>query len=192
MCTLATEQTSHWLMVDPWEAFQSYQRTAVVLDHFDYEVNTVLGGAQLPLSDERRPIRVMLLAGSDLISTMSEPGVWSEKDVSSIWRHPAGDLLTFVASWITYSEGSVRSSLNAPDRTWITQRSRSRVGATISSSCRSSFKTMCHPPKSVFSFGVDSQCDIFSRRPSSSISKNTNSTLMMRPALRRRIRIKTE
>jgi len=24
------------------EAFQSYQRTAVVLDHFDYEINTVL------------------------------------------------------------------------------------------------------------------------------------------------------
>lgn len=90
MCTLATEQTSHWLMVDPWEAFQSYQRTAVVLDHFEHEINTVLGGAQLPSSDERRPIRVMLLAGSDLISTMSEPGVWSEKDVSSSLCHPAG------------------------------------------------------------------------------------------------------
>ncbi len=67
--------------MDPWEAFQSYQRTAVVLDHFDYEINTVLGGTQMP-SGERRPIRVVLLAGSDLISTMSEPGVWSEDDVS--------------------------------------------------------------------------------------------------------------
>jgi hypothetical protein len=82
MCTLATEQASQWLMVDPWEAFQSYQRTAIVLDHFDYEVNTVLGGAQLPSSPERRHIRPVLLAGSDLISTMSEPGVWSEMDVS--------------------------------------------------------------------------------------------------------------
>lgn len=81
MCTLATEETSRWLMVDPWEAFQSYQRTAVVLDHFDYEINTVLGGVQMP-SGERRHIRVVLLAGSDLISTMSEPGVWSENDVS--------------------------------------------------------------------------------------------------------------
>lgn len=45
MCTLATEQTSSWLMVDPWEAFQEeYQRTAVVLDHFDHEINDVLGG----------------------------------------------------------------------------------------------------------------------------------------------------
>ena len=81
MCTLATEETSRWLMVDPWEAFQSYQRTAVVLDHFDYEINTVLGGVQMP-SGERRHVRVVLLAGSDLISTMSEPGVWTENDVS--------------------------------------------------------------------------------------------------------------
>jgi nicotinamide mononucleotide adenylyltransferase len=83
MCTLATEETSRWLMVDPWEAFQSYQRTAVVLDHFDYEINTVLGGAQMP-SGERRHIRVVLLAGSDLISTMSEPGVWTENDLDHI------------------------------------------------------------------------------------------------------------
>ncbi|KAI0251127.1 Nucleotidylyl transferase [Lactifluus subvellereus] len=83
MCTLATEQTSQWLMVDPWEAFQSYQRTAIVLDHFDYEINTVLGGALLP-SGERRHIRIVLLAGSDLISTMSEPGVWSENDLDHI------------------------------------------------------------------------------------------------------------
>ena len=90
MCTLATEQASQWLMADPWEAFQSYQRTAVVLDHFDYEVNTVLGGAQLPSSTERRHIRPVLLAGSDLISTMSEPGVWSEKDVSPSLRTKLG------------------------------------------------------------------------------------------------------
>ncbi|KDQ55253.1 hypothetical protein JAAARDRAFT_181249 [Jaapia argillacea MUCL 33604] len=83
MCTLASEQTSHWLMVDPWEAFQSYQRTAVVLDHFDYEINTVLGGVQT-IDGEHRNVRVMLLAGSDLISTMSEPGVWSEDDLDHI------------------------------------------------------------------------------------------------------------
>jgi nicotinamide mononucleotide adenylyltransferase len=47
MCRLAATDTSSWLMVDPWEATQNeYQRTAVVLDHFDYEINTVLGGAQ--------------------------------------------------------------------------------------------------------------------------------------------------
>ncbi|KAI0258765.1 Nucleotidylyl transferase [Gloeopeniophorella convolvens] len=83
MCTLATEQTSNWLMVDPWEAFQSYQRTAVVLDHVEYEINTVLGGARSP-SGEQRHVRIVLLAGSDLISTMSEPGVWSENDLDHI------------------------------------------------------------------------------------------------------------
>lgn len=81
MCTLAAEETSSWLMIDPWEAFQKYQRTAVVLDHFDYEINTILGGVHTQ-DGEHRDVRVMLLAGSDLISTMSEPGVWSVEDVS--------------------------------------------------------------------------------------------------------------
>lgn len=80
MCNLGAEQTSSWLMVDPWEAFQSYQRTAVVLDHFDHEINTVRGGV-VTQEGEHRPVKVMLLAGSDLIATMSEPGVWSEPDV---------------------------------------------------------------------------------------------------------------
>jgi len=70
-------------MVDPWEAFQTYQRTAVVLDHFDYEINTVRGGVQTD-DGEHRNVRVMLLAGSDLISTMSEPGVWSYADLDHI------------------------------------------------------------------------------------------------------------
>jgi nicotinamide mononucleotide adenylyltransferase len=80
MCTLASEDSTTWLMVDPWEAFQSYQRTAIVLDHFDHEINTVLGGVHTE-DGEHRNVRVMLLAGSDLISTMSEPGVWSYSDV---------------------------------------------------------------------------------------------------------------
>jgi nicotinamide mononucleotide adenylyltransferase len=83
MCTLAAEQTSPWLMVDSWEAFQSYQCTAVVLDHFDYEINTVLGGVQTE-EGEHRDVRVLLLAGSDLIATMSEPGVWDESDLDHI------------------------------------------------------------------------------------------------------------
>lgn len=82
MCNLAAEESASWLMVDPWEAFQSYQRTAVVLDHFDYEINTVLGGVQTE-DGEHKNVHVMLLAGSDLISTMSEPGVWSHADVCS-------------------------------------------------------------------------------------------------------------
>ncbi|KAG7449690.1 Nucleotidylyl transferase [Guyanagaster necrorhizus] len=83
MCTLAAEDTSSWLMIDSWEAVQTYQRTAVVLDHFDYEINTVLGGVQTE-DGEHRTVRVMLLAGSDLIGTMSEPGVWSYQDLDHI------------------------------------------------------------------------------------------------------------
>jgi len=83
MCNIAAQQTSTWLMVDSWEAFQSYQRTAVVLDHFDHELNDVLGGVKTE-SGEKREVRVMLLAGSDLIATMSEPGVWSEEDLDHI------------------------------------------------------------------------------------------------------------
>ncbi|KAI0343491.1 Nucleotidylyl transferase [Trametopsis cervina] len=83
MCNLAAEQTSTWLMVDGWEAYQSYQRTAVVLDHIDHEINAVRGGIATE-SGERRHVRVMLLAGSDLIATMSEPGVWSEPDLDHI------------------------------------------------------------------------------------------------------------
>lgn len=83
MCNLAAEQTSQWLMVDPWEAFQSYQRTAVVLDQFEYEINTKRGGIEAS-DGTRKPARIMLLAGSDLIATMSEPGVWSELDLDHI------------------------------------------------------------------------------------------------------------
>ncbi|KZP27635.1 Nucleotidylyl transferase [Athelia psychrophila] len=83
MCTLAAEQTSSWIMVDTWEAFQAYQRTAVVLDHFHHQVNDVLGGVHTA-DGERREVRIMLLAGSDLISTMSEPGVWSYADLDHI------------------------------------------------------------------------------------------------------------
>ncbi|KAI9826557.1 MAG: hypothetical protein M1832_006153 [Thelocarpon impressellum] len=84
MCEIAVNETSHWLMVDSWEAVQKeYQPTAVVLDHFDHEINEVLGGLETP-NGERRHVRVALLAGADLIQTMSMPGVWSDKDLDHI------------------------------------------------------------------------------------------------------------
>lgn len=83
MCRLACEETSDWIMVDPWEARQAeYVRTATVLDHFDYHLNQLLGGVECPATGEKRPVRIVLLAGSDLIQTMSQPGLWSEHDVS--------------------------------------------------------------------------------------------------------------
>ncbi|MCJ1291301.1 hypothetical protein MMC34_002844 [Xylographa carneopallida] len=84
MCDLAVDQTSNWLMVDPWEAIQKdYTRTALVLDHFDHEVNVVRGGAETS-TGERKLVHVALLAGADLIGTMSTPGVWSESDLDHI------------------------------------------------------------------------------------------------------------
>jgi len=71
-------------MVDPWEALQTeYVPTAQVLDHFEHEINEVLGGAEKP-DGTRVKCRILLLAGADLIQTMSTPGVWSDKDLDHI------------------------------------------------------------------------------------------------------------
>lgn len=71
-------------MVDTWEPMQKeYQPTAVVLDHFDHEINTVRQGIDVG-NGKRKPVRIALLAGADLIHTMSTPGVWSEKDLDHI------------------------------------------------------------------------------------------------------------
>lgn len=49
MCELAVDQTSSWLMVDPWEASQpDYTRTALVLEHFDEHLN---GAGGIALKD---------------------------------------------------------------------------------------------------------------------------------------------
>jgi nicotinamide mononucleotide adenylyltransferase len=66
MCELAVdEQQPSWLVVDPWEALQpTYIPTAKVLDHFQHEINEVLGGAER-LDGTRVPMRIMLLAGAD-------------------------------------------------------------------------------------------------------------------------------
>ena len=84
MCQLAVDQTSDWIMCDTWEPMQkAYQPTAVVLDHFDYEINTVRQGVEAA-DGNRKSVRIALLAGADLIHTMSTPGVWSEKDLDHI------------------------------------------------------------------------------------------------------------
>ncbi|EWC43397.1 hypothetical protein DRE_07696 [Drechslerella stenobrocha 248] len=89
MCQVACEQTSSWLQVDTWEALSpEYLPTAKVLDHFDYQLNTVCGGAKIvdAAGNEvgRKPYRIVLLAGSDLIMTMSEPGLWAPEDLNHI------------------------------------------------------------------------------------------------------------
>jgi len=100
MCQLAVEDTSSWLLVDSWEARQpKYLPTAQVLDHFMEQINGK-GGIDVSVLDqqtgelvvEQRKARIMLLAGSDLILTMSEPGVWAEDDVSNSASRPTNPI----------------------------------------------------------------------------------------------------
>lgn len=84
MCELACERTSSWLMVDAWESLQPrYTRTALVLDHFNEEINVKRGGIRTQ-SGERRGVKIMLLAGGDLIESMGEPDVWADQDLHHI------------------------------------------------------------------------------------------------------------
>lgn len=46
----------------------------------------VLGGVEVG-DGQRRPCQIALLAGADLIQTMSTPGVWSDKDLHHILGH---------------------------------------------------------------------------------------------------------
>jgi len=89
MCSRAVEQ-SPWLMVDPFETVNcdsqgepKYVPTAQVLRHFDYEINTVLGGIE-GTDGKRRKARIALLAGADLVMSMGEPGLWSPTDLDVI------------------------------------------------------------------------------------------------------------
>lgn len=73
MCELACKNES--------DCQQDCVPTARVLDHLEHELNIVRGGIEVAGTTQRVPARIMLLAGSDLVQTMSQPGVWKEKDV---------------------------------------------------------------------------------------------------------------
>lgn len=141
MCEQAVQDTSEWIMVDAWEARQpQYLPTAQVLDHFDHELNTVRGGADVFVTDpdtgdtrvEKRKIRIMLLAGSDLILTMSEPGIWAEKDVRNhgqgmVALVDATDVPFHPCSCIIFWASMVATSLNDPSQNWTSLSFRPRV-----------------------------------------------------------------
>lgn len=98
MCSLAVAQSS-WISVDPWEALHSeYLETAKVLDHFAYEINEVIGGVETPVG--KKKCHIALLAGADLIQTMSTPGVWAPKDIDYILRN-FGAFIVEVSTIIT-------------------------------------------------------------------------------------------
>jgi nicotinamide mononucleotide adenylyltransferase len=80
MCELAT-QDSDWIMVDPWEASQkTFTRTAKVLEHFNSKLNDEGGCCFLP-NGQKAKIRIVLLAGGDLIQSFAVPNLWNEDDV---------------------------------------------------------------------------------------------------------------
>ncbi|KAL8660103.1 MAG: hypothetical protein Q9226_000095 [Calogaya cf. arnoldii] len=84
MTRIATDQSSKWLDVDPWEAIQKdYQPTAIVLDHFEHEINVMQRGIATE-DGQNKSVKIVLLAGADLIQTMSTPGVWSQEDLNHI------------------------------------------------------------------------------------------------------------
>lgn len=84
MCELACERTSSWLMVDAWESLQpSYTPTAQVLDHFNHHLNVRRRGI-LTSAGTHKGIKIMLLAGGDLIESMGEPNVWADADLHHI------------------------------------------------------------------------------------------------------------
>ncbi|KAF2198424.1 Nucleotidylyl transferase [Delitschia confertaspora ATCC 74209] len=87
MTRIAVQDSSTWISVDPWEPLhKEYLPTVKVLDHFEYELNEVMGGIET-YTGEKRKIRVALLAGADLIQTMSTPGVWAQEDLTRILGH---------------------------------------------------------------------------------------------------------
>lgn len=87
MTRIAVQDSSTWITVDPWEPMhKEYLPTVKVLDHFDYELNDVLGGIQTSDGQKKR-IHIALLAGADLIQTMSTPGLWAPEDLERILGH---------------------------------------------------------------------------------------------------------
>ena len=87
MTRIAVEDSSTWIGVDPWEPLhKEYLPTVKVLDHFDYELNEVMGGIE-GADGEKKRIHVALLAGADLIQTMSTPGLWASEDLNRILGH---------------------------------------------------------------------------------------------------------
>ncbi|CAG8504386.1 1822_t:CDS:2 [Gigaspora rosea] len=84
MCELAVERTSQWLMVDAWESLQAeYTQTALVMDHFNEEVNIKCGGV-VTADGETRKVKIMLLAGGDLIESFKVPKLWLDEDLHHI------------------------------------------------------------------------------------------------------------
>ena len=54
------------------------------IKHFEREINDVLGGIEHTEGGPRRKAHIALVAGADLVRTMSTPGVWAQEDLDKI------------------------------------------------------------------------------------------------------------
>lgn len=108
MTRIAVEDSSNWIGVDPWEPLhKEYMPTVKVLDHFDHELNTVMGGIADGEGGKKK-IHVALLAGADLIQTMSTPGLWAQEDLNRILGHYGAFILERSGTDIGRLRGTIR------------------------------------------------------------------------------------
>ncbi|ORX81978.1 nicotinamide mononucleotide adenylyl transferase [Anaeromyces robustus] len=84
MCELAADCTDY-IMVDIWETLhKEYVRTLPALEHFSNELNK--NGGIITEEGTRKSIIPVILAGGDLIESMTIPGVWGENDIIDILK----------------------------------------------------------------------------------------------------------
>lgn len=130
MTRIAVRDSSTWISVDPWEPLhKEYLPTVKVLDHFNHELNEVLGGIETP-DGQKKPIHVALLAGADLIQTMSTPGLWAAEDLERILGHYGAFILERSGTDIgkTVDSCSTVSPLTAVDDALLTlQQYREKI-----------------------------------------------------------------
>lgn len=145
MTRIAVQDSSSWISVDPWEPLhKEYMPTVKVLDHFDHELNDVMGGIETS-TGEKKKIHVALLAGADLIQTMSTPGLWASEDLKRI----LGVYGAFILERSGTDIGMFNVELvNAYTDYFQTMRlSAYRSGRTTSGSFHNSSKTMFLRPR---------------------------------------------
>jgi nicotinate (nicotinamide) nucleotide adenylyltransferase len=178
MCTSAVAQSS-WISVDPWEALHGeYLETAKVLDHFEHEINGVLDGVETPVG--RKKCRIALLAGADLIQTMSTPGVWAPKDIDYILQNYGAFIVEVSRSHSLSTEDAfTNNTLSAWAQTLMKLSPHSSNGRTTSGSSSSLCKMTSHRPRSASSAAATCQSATSSRSLSSITSKPTICTTRM-------------
>ena len=141
MCNLAVAQSS-WISVDPWEALHSeYLETAKVSDHFSEEINETLGGVETPVG--KKKCTIALLAGADLIQTMSTPGVWAQADIDYILRNFGAFIVEVCSDARDISNIPTYADLydSAQVQTSMKHFQRYNPGRTISGSFNNSSRT---------------------------------------------------